>query len=61
LKELISKLLLRESMLVGHLPKKNNKLDGANYCPHGVEKFFYIQLELIFDQSQKQSICNWQV
>jgi len=48
-------------MLVGHLPKKNNKLDGANYCPHGVEKFFYIQLELIFDQSQKQSICNWQV
>jgi len=48
-------------MLAGHLPKKNNKLDGANYCPHGVEKFFYMQLELIFDQSQKQSICNWQV
>jgi hypothetical protein len=45
---------------VGHHPKLNNKLDGANYCPLGVEKYFYLKLELNFYQSQKQSICNWQ-
>jgi len=61
LKKLISKLLLRESIFQRVILSEFNNQMALNYCPHGVEKYFCIKLEIIFNQSQKQSICNWQV
>jgi len=52
--------MLRESFSACHLPEFNNKM-ALIYYPHGVEKYFSMKLELIFNQSQKQSVCNWQV
>jgi len=42
------------------LPEFNNKM-ALYYCPLGVQKYFYVQLELIFNQSQKISFCKWQM